>query len=93
MQRISAEYHSEEVISLSFWRSVYTARIGLKSTVRHYKTTQFNIKILTKYTQFSILQKHAAKFYIVTLRAERAEKNNQIAPPPPPIWKMDRRPC
>ena len=59
---------------------ICNARIGFKSTVRHYKTIKFNIKTLLNINSFSY----------ATLR--KCASFLTLAPPPPPIRKMDRRP-
>ena len=59
------------------WK-ICNARIDLISTVRHYNTIKFNIKILLNIIQFSILRRAPrAQFYIATLRA------SLLLPPPP----------
>ena len=63
------------------------ARKGLKITVRHYKTIEFNIKILlnTHNFQFSIL-------YCNFAHAQKIWNISYFCPLPLPIRKMDRRP-
>ena len=65
------------------------ARIGLKSTVRHYKTIKFNIRILLNIHNFQFCGTQSRNIhYIATLCTERDKKFEiflTLAPSPPPL--------
>ena len=67
------------------------AIIGWKSTVIHYKTIKFNIKIILNIHNSQIF----AQTSILQICVQSAPKNIDIFSNfcPPPIRKMDRRPC
>ena len=64
------------------------ARIGLKCTVRHYRTIKFNIKILLNIHHFQVCGAYRAR------KVLHCNLKFWHFPyfPPPPIRKMDRRP-
>ena len=63
------------------------ARIGLKSTVMHYKTIKFNIKIPQNIHNFHFCGALRAKSLILRLCAKRADFFWAVFtnPPPPPL--------
>ena len=74
---------------------ICNARIGLKSTVMHYKTIKFNIKIPLNIHNFHFCGALRAKSLIFRIYTRSAPifflAIFQI--PPPPIRKMDRHRC
>ena len=60
------------IISTTWKFIICNAKICLKSTVRHYKTINFNIKILLNIHHLLICGALRAQIYIATLRADRA---------------------
>ena len=77
------------IISTTF--IICNARICIKSTIRHYKTIKFYIKILLNIHKFKFCGALCTQSFIVTLRV-RAENFTIFLTLAPPIRKMDRRP-
>ena len=69
---------------------ICNARIGLKSTVMHYKTIKFNIKIPLNIHNVNFCGALRAQSFILQLLREKFGIFLTFAPPPP-IRIMDRR--
>ena len=75
------------IISTTWKLIIRNARIGLKSTVRHYKTIKFNIKILLNVHSLKFCGALLAQTFILRLCAPSAPKDLKffvLLPPPPP---------